>query len=180
MAATRGLDTFEQKSCLRQLRKPKLLTMKRTLLSAGALLGICLMGYAQESTNAAGGDAFGVGGSSSYSVGQVAYMTNGANHTVAEGVQQPYEISQISGVNEQSLLKVQVFPNPTVDLLEIRMDQVQHNAVYQLFGTNGQLISEGDVNQHAQLSLKDQPSGAYLLTITENTSTRTFRIVKNQ
>ncbi len=154
--------------------------MKRTLLCAGALLGVSLMGFAQESTNATGGDAFGVGGSSSYSVGQVAYMTNGANHTVAEGVQQPYEISQISGVNEQSLLKVQVFPNPTADLVEIRMDQAQQNAAYQLFSANGQLVREGDVNQHALLSLNDQPSGAYLLTITEKTSTRTFRIVKNQ
>lgn len=67
---------------------------KKLKLSALLLLGLGLTGLqAQESVNATGGNASGSGGSASYSVGQVVYTTNtGTNGTVAQGVQQPFEI----------------------------------------------------------------------------------------
>ncbi|MCB0409870.1 MAG: hypothetical protein KDD29_06595, partial [Flavobacteriales bacterium] len=55
---------------------------------------ICSIVFAQENTVSSGGDALGVGGSASYSVGQVVYTTHtGVNGSIAQGVQQPYEIS---------------------------------------------------------------------------------------
>jgi hypothetical protein len=54
--------------------------------------------HAQEAIPAGGGNASGSGGSASYSVGQVVYTTNtGTNGSAAQGVQQPYEISVVSG-----------------------------------------------------------------------------------
>jgi hypothetical protein len=56
---------------------------------------------AQESINATDGDVSGSGGSVSYSVGQVVYTTHtGTSGSVAEGVQQPYEISVVTGLEE--------------------------------------------------------------------------------
>ncbi len=50
----------------------------------------------QESVNASGGDAMGVGGSASYSVGQVVYTTIGENGTtVAQGVQQAFQQPEV-------------------------------------------------------------------------------------
>lgn len=49
---------------------------------------------AQQATTATGGNASGSGGPVAYSVGQVVYTTNtSSNGSVAQGVQQPYEIS---------------------------------------------------------------------------------------
>lgn len=73
----------------------------KTLIFIGILCG--LRGYviAQESVNAAGGDALGFGGSASYSVGQVYFTTIGENGTtVAQGVQQ----AAIPTVSEWGLL----------------------------------------------------------------------------
>ncbi len=73
------------------------------------------MAYAQQAVPASGGDAVGSGGSSSYTVGQVLYTTNsGANGSVAQGIQQPYEISTLVGLEVTEInLKLSAYPNPT-------------------------------------------------------------------
>ena len=66
---------------------------KKVKLSAVLLLGLTSL-QAQTAIIASGGNASGSGGSMSFSVGQIVYNTNsGTNASVAEGVQQPYEIS---------------------------------------------------------------------------------------
>ena len=70
----------------------------RSLTTIIALM--CSVGlHAQETVPATGGDATRAGGSSSYTLGQVVYTTNtGTNGSVAQGVQQPYEISISVGI----------------------------------------------------------------------------------
>lgn len=56
---------------------------------------------AQQSTTSSGGEAIGVGGTSSYSVGQIVYTTNlGTNGNIAQGVQQAFEISTTISLEE--------------------------------------------------------------------------------
>ena len=75
-----------------------LLTM--LLLWAGLL-------QAQKSTNVSGGNATGIDGTVSYSVGQVVYTTNtGAPGGVAQGVQQPYVIQMPLPVDVLSFIGV--------------------------------------------------------------------------
>ena len=73
----------------------------------------------QESINTSGQNATGTGGSASYSLGQVVYTTySGTNGSVAQGVQQPYEISVVLGIEYTNInLIMTVSPNPTKDLL---------------------------------------------------------------
>lgn len=68
---------------------------KKLKLSILLLLGLGLTGLlAQEAILATGGDASGGGGSVSWSAGTVVFRTyTGINGSVAESVQQPYEIS---------------------------------------------------------------------------------------
>jgi hypothetical protein len=75
--------------------KPKLIT--------SLIIGLFLCSFlnAQESVNTASGNASGSGGSVSYSVGEIVYTTNaGDNGAVAQGVQQAYEISAVTGIEE--------------------------------------------------------------------------------
>ena len=90
---------------------------RKTITSvAFLLLGLGGL-HAQESSTAAGGDATGIGGSSSYTVGQVVYTTNtGTNGSLAQGVHQPYEISTTLGINETTInLELSLYPNPTTN-----------------------------------------------------------------
>ena len=98
---------------------------KRLILSTVLMLGLGLTGLqAQESVNATGSNASGSGGSASYSVGQVVYTTNtGTNGSMAQGVQQPYEILVATGLEEAKSinLTVSAYPNPTTDYLTLEV-----------------------------------------------------------
>ena len=98
---------------------------KRLKLSAVLLLGLGLTGLqAQTSINTAGSKAAGSGGTISYSIGQIDYQTHtGTNSSVAEGVQQPYEISVVNATEETIDIKlsVSVFPNPATDYLTLEV-----------------------------------------------------------
>jgi hypothetical protein len=79
--------------------------MNKANLNLWAILLTGLFGsslvYAQESANSSGGKAIGVGGTVSYSVGQVFYTTNiGNSSSIAQGVQNAYEIYSVG--NEEN------------------------------------------------------------------------------
>jgi hypothetical protein len=91
---------------------------KKVKLSA-LLLGLGLAAQAQQATTATGGNTSGSGGTVAYSVGQIVYTTNtGTNGSVAQGVQQPYEISIVLGIDNHSInLGLSAYPNPTTNYL---------------------------------------------------------------
>ena len=100
---------------------------KKLKLSTVLLLGLGLTGLqAQTAIPATGGNVSGTGGSVSYSVGQVVYTTNtgGANGSVAQGVQQPFEISVVTGIDEANGITLQcsAYPNPTTDFLKLKVE----------------------------------------------------------
>ena len=159
---------------------------KRLKLSAVLLLGLGLTGVqAQTSVNATGGDASGGGGSVSYSVGQVVYTTHtGTSGSVAEGVQQPYEISVVTGLEEaQSInLSVTAYPNPTTDYLTLRIDEFEiSNLSFQLYDMNGKLLQNEKItgNQTSIVMSNLLPATYFVKVIQGNKEVKTFKIIKN-
>ena len=159
---------------------------KRLKLSALLFLGLGLTGLqAQESVNATGGDASGGGGSVSYSVGQVVYTTHtGTSGSVAEGVQQPYEISVVTGLEEaQSInLSVTAYPNPTTDYLTLRIDEFEiSNLSFQLYDMNGKLLQNEKItgNQTSIVMSNLLPATYFVKVIQGNKEVKTFKIIKN-
>jgi hypothetical protein len=148
---------------------------------------------AQQSLNAAGGNASGSGGSASYSVGQVFYQTHtGENALVAAGVQQPYEISVVTSIEEATgiNLSVRIYPNPASYCLTLEIEEYNPftpvtgksaGLGYQLLDMNGRCIREGITSgSHTRILVDHLPSSTYLLKITRgNTEIKTFRIIKN-
>ncbi|MPL84843.1 hypothetical protein SDC9_30808 [bioreactor metagenome] len=167
-----------------------LLTMRQTFkkLSFMLLLATGLNGLkAQESPAAAGGDAAGSGGSASYSIGQVAYSANpGPNGSVAQGVQQPYEISVITATIEAGGIEliVSAYPNPTTDILMIRINSAAlvtfRKLGYKLSDINGKLLEAKRIEgTQTVIVLNHRTPGTYLLSIAEeNTDLKTFKIIK--
>ncbi|MCX8055438.1 MAG: T9SS type A sorting domain-containing protein, partial [Ignavibacteria bacterium] len=139
---------------------------------------------AQESINAAGGNASGSGGSVSYSVGQVFYTTNSyANTSVAQGVQQPYEISVVSSVEEAKsiTLSVSAYPNPATDYLQLQIEgEMIENLSYQLVDITGKLLQNQQIlNNQTTIIISNYVSSTYFLKVFQgNKEIKTFKIIK--
>lgn len=160
---------------------------KRLKLSAVLLLGLGLTGLqAQESVNATGGNASGSGGSASYSAGQVVYTTNtGTSGSVAQGVQQPYEISVVTAIEEAKgiNLSVTAYPNPTTDYLTLSIDKFEiSNLTYQLYDMNGKLLQTKKMTgTETQIDMSNYvPSTYFVSVINGNQSIKKFKIIKTQ
>ena len=135
---------------------------------------------AQNTTLPSGGNASGSGGSVSYSVGQVVFTTNtGPEGSVAQGVQQPYEISEIVAINDYALeWECTVFPNPANDFLIISQTHAD-NCIFQLFDNNGQgKLNVGETN----IPMRDLAPAVYFLRIVNAAGElkKEFKVVKNQ
>jgi len=159
---------------------------KQLKLSALLLLGLGLTGLqAQESINATGGNASGSVGSASYSVGQIVYTTNtGTNGSVAQGVQQPYEISVVTAIEEAKdiTLSVSAYPNPTSDYLTLHIEEIDIlNLSYQLFDMNGKLLqNEKITGDQTNIVMSNLEPATYIMKVIQgNKEVKTFKIIKN-
>lgn len=158
---------------------------KKFTLGALLLLFIGLAGiYAQEVIPATGGEASGSGGSASYSVGQTVYTTvQGTNGSLAQGVQQPYKISIVSGMEELGInLYVSVYPNPTIGFLQLIIENKSlKDFSYQLYDMNGKLLeNKKTTNNETSVVISNFLPGIYFLKVIEgNKEVKTFKIVKN-
>jgi hypothetical protein len=154
----------------------------RTLTTLVAL--ICAVGlHAQETVPAAGGDATGSGGTSSYTLGQVVYTTNtGSNGSVAQGVQKPYEISVITGVNETTInLEMAVFPNPTTNYLQLKVEiETLESLSFQLIDLQGKIIENKKVvKAKTSINMEAFPKAIYFLNVIRNgQKLKTFKVIK--
>ncbi len=138
--------------------------------------------YAQKSIVATGGKATGVGGTSSYSVGQISYKSPDGN-LVSDGVQQPYEIITLGkSTLENITLEMKVFPNPTIGIANLKITSKNtDNFNYQLFDINGKILSkiEKISNLETSVDLRNYSKGIYLLQITvQNKKVKSFKIIK--
>lgn len=160
---------------------------KRVFLILLLSLGLTNL-QAQTSVNSAGGNASGGGGSASYSVGQMVYTTNsGANGSVAQGVQQPYEISVVIGIAEGAdiNLSASVHPNPTTEDIVLEIGNFTslnaQTLSYQLFDVSGKLIkSEVITDNHTIINIMNLAAATYYVKVVqEKKELKTFKIIKN-
>ena len=152
---------------------------------------ILLLGFgiitaqAQQAATATGGDASGSGGTIAYSVAQIVYTTNtGTTGSVAQGVQQAYEISVVTGIKNETKtsMSLVVFPNPTTSLLNLQIaDLKTEQLTYQLTDALGKLIIENKITESStQINMNAQAEAIYFLNVLENNQTvKTFKIIKN-
>lgn len=156
----------------------------KTLLT---LLSLFLVNFvfSQRDVVASGGQASGSGGSVSYSIGQIDYITStGSGGTVTQGVQQPYEIFVISGIEEKNIsVSVSAYPNPTTDFITLDVSKPEiKNSNYILYDVNGRIIKEGIVTQKStSIEINDLQASVYFLEVKiNNEKVKQFKIVKNK
>jgi len=144
---------------------------------------------AQEAIPATGGNASGNGGSVSYSVGQIMYTTNTGTHgSVAQGVQQPYEISAGTGIEEVKGITLQcsAYPNPANDFLMLKIEGSVETDNYpslraSLYDMTGKLLETTKIKgNETPISMKNLAKATYFLKITDNSKeVKAYKIIKN-
>lgn len=139
-----------------------------------------------QATNAAtGGDAVGIGGSVSFTVGQISCSTfSGANGTVTQGVQQPYEISVVTAIKnaEEIILECTVYPNPTHGRVNLIIRTRDFNDFsFQLYDLKGVLIQNKKIgSEETEIFMDNLSSSTYFLKVLNSyREVKTFKIIKN-
>lgn len=155
---------------------------KIVLLLTGLLwLGIA---QAQESINTSGGNATGSGGTVAYSIGQVVYTTNtSTSGSVAQGVQQTYEIQSLEVSEVKPTISLKVFPNPTTSNLTLQISEYNNEEYsYLLYDMLGKALCKGQIkSQRTQINTSGLPSATYIINIQNkaNQNVQSFKIIKN-
>lgn len=160
--------------------------LRRLKINAIFLLGLGLTGLqAQTSVNTIGGNAWGSGGSASYSIGQVVYQTHSRTNTsIIEGVQQPYEIlvvtqiEKVKGIN----LTFSAYPNPTIDILTLEVKKSDlSNLNYQLYDIQGKLLQSHKITEpKTNIVMSHLVPSVYFIKVTEGQKElKIFKIIKN-
>jgi hypothetical protein len=160
--------------------------------------GLCIKGLqAQEAISAAGDEASGSGGSVSYTVGQVNYsMYSTGNGSLAEGVQQPYEIYPETGLDYARGIELNFssYPNPVADALTLEIkDYPYQHLMYRLYDMNGHLLESREISGNiTTISVGNLAPGSYLLKVLQKSGVllqpkqasfsneiKTFKIIKH-
>ena len=147
------------------------------------MTNMCL--YGQETTVTTGGEITGSGGTVSYSIGQVLYTTNSSTvNSEAQGVQQPYEISIVLGMQKQEGIKLtcNVYPNPSTTFLVLEVENYSiKNLYYQLYDMSGKLLKNQRIEStKSTINMIDYLESAYLLqVVSESTTIQSFKVIKN-
>ncbi len=147
--------------------------------------------FPQSALLPSGGNSDGIGGRFCYSVGQPFYNILGKNITVAEGVQQPYEISQYEldfdgkGIGEDSddnlIVDLSVYPNPTADYLNLKVSADEFvDMECRLFDVDGKMLFvNGIYSSETLLDMQGLSAATYFIRVLEGgKEIKTFKVVK--
>jgi hypothetical protein len=159
--------------------------MKRKVLCCFIIACMVACCDAQQTFSTAGGEVSGTRGTLSYTIGQVVYTTNTqVDGTVSQGVQQPYEIFIMDGIEDRYEIKLElsVYPNPAgqnIKLISVR--NTTCNLTYQLYDMNGNLLDNNKISgTETSIPMNMLTPSTYFLKVTDNNrEVKTFKIIKN-
>ena len=86
-----------------------------------------------------------------------------------------YEMGSQLSIEDETNNVLSVYPNPTVDMIQITM---AGNFQYELVGLNGQILISGTAVDKEELSLDAYASGVYFVNVTAGENTSTVKVVK--
>ena len=161
------------------------MNQKIKLLCSLSFFYLCfILAQGQETIPATGGTAKGAGGSVTFTVGQIAdSVLTGTNGFIIQGVQQPYEISTVTAIEdtEDITLEYSVYPNPTKGTVRLVIKSFNGGDFrFQLYSLNGTVLQEMTViDEETEISLESHKPAVYFLrVIRDNREVKVFKIVK--
>jgi hypothetical protein len=155
--------------------------IKKSIIPIVVFISFGFSSFGQNALSAAGGHFNTNGGSTSFTVGQVAYvLKKGTGFYVNEGVQQVYT-KKTTPIEELVYLKeVQLYPNPTQETITLILSSKEDVQVrYTIMDYLGKEIRNGNIlSEKSEISLRDLPSGNYFISLKSKKEIRIFKMVK--
>jgi len=138
---------------------------------------------AQETLSVSGGNASGSGGTVNYTVGQTAYTSNsGTNGSLTQGVQQLYEVSVYTGLEEKTVdITLSAYPNPTNGLLILKVEKNENSTfTAQLFDASAKIVENLKlISEETNIQMNDKQVGVYFLRVfKDKNEIKSFKIIK--
>lgn len=133
--------------------------------------------YGQEVISPSG-NAYNNGGINLYwTIGETITTTqDDGNNIITQGFHQPQVT--ISTVKESTHTVFTVYPNPTTNYFTIEANNKVNSSAF-LTDLNGKKIQSFLLNElKTQINIEEYPTGVYLLTIKENDTINTYKIIK--
>jgi len=158
--------------------------MRNTCFLLVILIFFMIPSVAQEAIIPAGGNGSGSGGSVAFSLGQILYKNSGGeSDQLLHGVQQPYEISIIIGLEKYKDigLTLSTYPNPVSDFLNLKVESFKwEDLKFQMYNSEGKiLLSDKLLNAETNIDVSQLAPGVYFLWVSmEDTPVKTFKIIK--
>ena len=142
---------------------------------------------AQSNVITSGANGNGAAGSVSFTIGQLDYINaNSTAGDINQGVQQPFEIYKVTGLDDMQLagLDIQISPNPSFGAMTLLINGAsfeQKKLSYSIQSINGdRLTYQSITNRQTPIKLEHLAAATYFLTIyAEQVKIATYKIVKN-
>ena len=155
----------------------------RLFLHFTVLLLVSTTVFAQSGITVSGATATGTGGSATYSIGQLDYVNiSNSNGIVTQGIQQPYEIYTVSGVEVSGIeLYASVHPNPTQKSVMLTVSGLPLVHLHYVFtDLQGQVLGQHDIEAtQTPVSMGDMSVGSYYIKVySKNKVVKVFKIIK--
>jgi hypothetical protein len=167
--------------------KNKFMQMNKLKFAILFINSICFFNLlAQESVSASGGNSSGIGGTESYTIGQVFCNSNlGDNISIEQGVQHSYNITIINSIDKGKRMELSciIYPNPTINSLKLKVEDINvQNLNYKLFDLNSNVIINGEIfGNETIINTVALVSGTYFLKIfSQNQEIKLFKIIKTK
>lgn len=79
----------------------------------------------------------------------------------------------------RSAFDIQVYPNPTSDILNIKLDKAQ-KSTFKIFDLAGKLVKESSsLDQTTEINISSLPKGIYIININTGKESVNKKIIKN-
>ena len=153
--------------------------MNKKLITTMALVAAAVGSFAQSAVSSAGYEATG-DGTVSATIGQTAFMAvANENGSISQGVQQAYEITTETGIDVTEI-QLTAFPNPTSDVLNLKIDGDFGTVTYALYNNSSALVTKGTANgSETQIQMGAYKPGVYFLEVKMDGKAKKFNVVRN-
>lgn len=139
-----------------------------------------IISIAQENTLSSGNNMESSSGKVTYSVGLIHYKeAMGSGGSSSAGSQIPFEILETLSLDEENLVSLKLFPNPTSDAVFLSLKKVEEFN-YKLSDISGREIFNGNTTGvQTKINLNNLKSSIYILNIYKNNKLyESYKIIK--